>query len=39
MYGEGYDHVEDNASHKHRKETKHGGDWFEVQVVLVIELS
>jgi hypothetical protein len=38
VYSEDYRYVEHDACHKHRYETKHGGDWFKVQVILVVEL-
>ena len=39
VYDEDYGYVEEDACHKHRYETKHGGDWFKVHVILVVKLS
>jgi hypothetical protein len=39
VYNEGYGYIEQDTCCKHWYETKHGRDWFEIDVILVVELS
>ncbi len=39
VYNEGYGHIERDTCCKRWYETKHSRDWFEIDVILVVELS
>ncbi len=39
VYNEGYGYIERDTCYKHGYETKHGRDWFEIDVSLVVDLS